>query len=244
MSVLRKPPSWAEFLASRISGFFVGIVLAWILLGFVAPLWITDKDMPSAGQLGDMFGMVNSLFSGLAFLAAITAVLLQTVELEESRKQETEQGELQKHQLQIGVTTVRIQAQMQEAELTRGIVSCLCKTNRDVTSYLIAHTQDAYAGLIDIGLDSGSRQSTSNGKQQFEHRRFLAMIDLQDDHLAVQLCLGKDAEELKAAIDELLESGGRYFSRDGGTDDMTAAANHVRAQIKEYWEGFSKRISE
>lgn len=35
----------------------------------------------AAGQFGDMFGAANALFSGLAFLGVIAAILLQRVEL-------------------------------------------------------------------------------------------------------------------------------------------------------------------
>lgn len=39
------------------------------------------------GQLGDMFGLVNSLFSGLAFAGVILAILLQREELSLQRKE-------------------------------------------------------------------------------------------------------------------------------------------------------------
>ena len=44
-------------------------------------------DNPDKGQLGDMFGSINALFSGLAFSGVIYAILLQREELELQRKE-------------------------------------------------------------------------------------------------------------------------------------------------------------
>lgn len=44
-------------------------------------------DMVSRGQFGDMFGALNALFSGLAFLGVIYAVFLQRKELELQREE-------------------------------------------------------------------------------------------------------------------------------------------------------------
>lgn len=43
--------------------------------------------MEARGQFGDMFGGLNAIFSGLAFLGVIYAVLLQRTELELQRKE-------------------------------------------------------------------------------------------------------------------------------------------------------------
>ena len=66
----------------------------WLILSFVVvfwflflielfPWWVTDK----RGQFGDSFGVVNALFSGLAFAGVICAILLQKRELELQRKE-------------------------------------------------------------------------------------------------------------------------------------------------------------
>lgn len=47
--------------------------LSWWLLG--------DKSFDERGTFGDMFGAVNALFSGFAFLGVIYAILLQRTEL-------------------------------------------------------------------------------------------------------------------------------------------------------------------
>lgn len=47
--------------------------LSWLLLG--------DRSFEERGTFGDMFGAVNALFSGFAFLGVIYAILLQRTEL-------------------------------------------------------------------------------------------------------------------------------------------------------------------
>ena len=66
----------------------------WLILSFVVtfwlvfvmewfPWWVTDQ----RGQFGDSFGVINALFSGLAFAGVICAILLQKKELELQRKE-------------------------------------------------------------------------------------------------------------------------------------------------------------
>lgn len=55
------------------------VVILWLGCG-VALYWL-----PERGTFGDMFGAVNALFSGLAFLGVILAIVLQYEELKEQR---------------------------------------------------------------------------------------------------------------------------------------------------------------
>ena len=63
--------------------FFVAgfVVLAWVLT------WYFLKDQTDRGTFGDMFGSVNAMFSGLAFVGVIYAILLQSKELKLQRKE-------------------------------------------------------------------------------------------------------------------------------------------------------------
>ena len=56
--------------------------------------------MGEAGQFGDMFGALNSLFSGLAFAGVVLAIVLQSNELKLQRKE--------------------LKLQREELEMTRG----------------------------------------------------------------------------------------------------------------------------
>lgn len=56
-------------------GLILGVVIVQVLLG----LWITRQldSWTDRGTFGDMFGAVNTLFSGLAFAGVIYAIFLQ-----------------------------------------------------------------------------------------------------------------------------------------------------------------------
>jgi hypothetical protein len=62
---------------------FSGIVVVWVLVGFVPFLFW--KDVHAAAEFANTFGFVNALFAALAFGGVIWAIRLQTRELELQR---------------------------------------------------------------------------------------------------------------------------------------------------------------
>ena len=64
---------------------FAVIVSLWITSGLV--LWQLIPDWATRGTVGDTFGAVNSLFSGLAFAGVIYTILLQRKELMYQREE-------------------------------------------------------------------------------------------------------------------------------------------------------------
>jgi hypothetical protein len=64
-----------------------GIVLLWA--GIATAAYFLLPDWASRGQFGDVFGAVNSLFSGFAFSGLIFAILLQREDLELQRQELT-----------------------------------------------------------------------------------------------------------------------------------------------------------
>jgi hypothetical protein len=63
----------------------IGVVALWI--GTPWLLSIIYPEMSERGQFGDMFGAVNALFSGLALLGAIYAIMQQSEELALQREE-------------------------------------------------------------------------------------------------------------------------------------------------------------
>lgn len=59
----------------------LAVVILWVLCGIVL------YRLPERGTFGDMFGTVNALFSGLAFVGVIYAIYLQRNELELQREE-------------------------------------------------------------------------------------------------------------------------------------------------------------
>lgn len=62
-----------------------GILILWLIAAYTIPL--VYKDMESSGQFGDMFGSLNTMFSGFAFAGIIATILLQRKELVLQRKE-------------------------------------------------------------------------------------------------------------------------------------------------------------
>ena len=67
----------------------IGIISVLVILGLWYYTYINLKELPleERGTLGDMFGTVNALFSGLAFAGIIFTILLQRKELGYQRKE-------------------------------------------------------------------------------------------------------------------------------------------------------------
>ncbi|MFC5455358.1 hypothetical protein [Prosthecobacter fluviatilis] len=79
MSSEPKHPTAEQLKRAAIWGIVI-IVALWALSGFLIT-WGSSNP----GTFGDMFGAVNALFSGLAFLGVIFAIVLQYQELKEQR---------------------------------------------------------------------------------------------------------------------------------------------------------------
>ncbi len=63
------------------------VILVWFFSGVIVYLVGIFSGNPGPGQIGDMFGAVNALFSGLAFAGVITALFLQRKELSLQREE-------------------------------------------------------------------------------------------------------------------------------------------------------------
>jgi len=102
------------------------VITAWILIPFALVNWLSTKNLPdNAGVIGDMFGSVNALFAGLAFLLLIWSVFqsnqaikiqqqelsLQREELKESREVLKDQAESQEKMIE-AITELSQQTKM------------------------------------------------------------------------------------------------------------------------------------
>ncbi|PTS80433.1 hypothetical protein DBR07_02755 [Aeromonas sp. HMWF036] len=78
---------------------FIFVFCAW----WYYPIWINYDFMfgniligkltsPTLGEIGDLYGSLNTLFSGLAFAGVIISIVMQSAELKSTRKEMKEQG--------------------------------------------------------------------------------------------------------------------------------------------------------
>jgi hypothetical protein len=94
---------------------FAGIIIIWSLWWMLARRF--SANCTEAGQMGDMFGSLNVLFTGLAFWGLVYSIILQRRELEETKKKAEEEIALQKEQLELAKkqsTEMQEQAEMQK----------------------------------------------------------------------------------------------------------------------------------
>src|SRR3954452_11264836 len=60
---------------------FGGVLAIWITTPFALTMLFPGRDFATRGQLGDLYGSVNALFSGLAFAGVLVTILLQRLEV-------------------------------------------------------------------------------------------------------------------------------------------------------------------
>jgi hypothetical protein len=103
-----------KLMAGSVGG-AAGILLLWG--GSAALLLYCLPESEAHGTFGDMFGAVNALFSGLAFLGVIIAIILQRQELElqreelrASREAQQELARSQREQLAVSTFHTKIEA--------------------------------------------------------------------------------------------------------------------------------------
>jgi hypothetical protein len=80
-------------------GVFLAIIFFWILTPVVTALlirWFGLNDLQTHGQIGDLFGSINTLFSGLALFGVVVAIYLQWRDLQEQRKETKDLQEIQR----------------------------------------------------------------------------------------------------------------------------------------------------
>lgn len=71
--------------------FIAVIIIAAVLATPPVVAFMSAKEASTAGEYGDMFGSVNALFSGFAFLGVVVAIFLQSQELRSQREVQTGQ---------------------------------------------------------------------------------------------------------------------------------------------------------
>ena len=93
----------------------VVVIAVQVIVGFI--IYCNLPDWTNRGQFGDMFGAVNTLFSGLAFAGVIYAIFLQRNELELQR----DELRLTRTELNRPVVTVRVQSHSEPGNVGAGL---------------------------------------------------------------------------------------------------------------------------
>ena len=122
---------------------FVGVVILWLGIGLGPFLFYSDSSERAA--FGDMFGAVNALFAGLAFLGVVYAILLQKEELSLQRAElKMTRDELRRTATAQEESTAALTNQFKVASLTArisGYAALLQSCNDQISSIQISKSQ-------------------------------------------------------------------------------------------------------
>lgn len=106
---------YKAFIIAAIVVFFI-----WGISGFAVYFW--GEDWPERGTMGDMFGVINALFSGLAFAGLIFTIIIQRQEITTNREEiELNRRELHKSVTAQQKTQQAMQEQARQTHLTNRI---------------------------------------------------------------------------------------------------------------------------
>ena len=148
---------------------FVAAILLIVLLLFA---FAFRFDLQSAGQFGDMFGLANAIFSGVAFLMLIIGLSLQRHELSLQRvelRQTREEFEKQSAAFQK-------QNEVMEQQRFEGTFFQLLRLHSQIVASLDAIGSSGSAGFFAVRLSTFMNQSLSG------RRADLAVAAYQDFH--------------------------------------------------------------
>jgi len=202
------------------------IVAAILVIGAWALTWYGLVDRENRGTFGDMFGAVNALFSGLAFVGVIFAILLQSNELKLQRKElKFTRNELEGQKLQL------------EAQN-----STLKKQNFENTFFELLRLHNEITNSIDLVAKDGK---ITKGRDCFKvfHNRFKEIWGRNITQHKGDSEIERINNTYLAFYNEHQSEIGHYFRslyniikfiENSVVDDKRLYTNLVRAQLSSY----------
>lgn len=99
---------------------FIGVVLFLWLVVIAVSLWVfmcgSAERAAKWGQFGDAFGIINSLFSGLALIGVVAALVLQREDIDASIRAQEDAAKAQASQARIAAMAAALTAMERRAE--------------------------------------------------------------------------------------------------------------------------------
>lgn len=197
-----------------------GVVIAWALV------WVLLLPHPERGTIGDMFGVVNALFSGLAFTGIIYTVLLQSRELQLQRRE---------------LSLTRVELEGQKLQLVAQNET-LRKESFEHTFFALLRLQNDILGTMDVrGADGGAVRGRDCFRM-FCKRLRACYADYADRHPgapeteringAYQRFFDESQAELEHYFRSLYNTV--KFVKNSSVQDKRFYTNLVRSQLSSY----------
>ncbi|MES2793735.1 MAG: hypothetical protein V4719_29240 [Planctomycetota bacterium] len=220
----------------RSSGWFGFVTVSfWVAFGIVMPVLLStllpETRIALYGQVGDMFGSVNSFFSGLAMLAALYTVRLQVVERSEASERQMEQDKIQAEEMRLANENVLLQKQMRdEVELSKlrdallKVYSDALMLENDTYALLSArrHLKNA-PRLASVNFANGDPLGDCNAAT---HRQTTSTITLKSDVIMLKLINNDLTPDLCRCISAFDQTVGTYNEPDA-SEDIDAASRLI-----------------
>ena len=175
------------------------IVLAWFAW-WAAVEKITPQQVEQ-GQIGDLFGGINALFSGLALAGVVTAVVLQSRELQLQREAMNKQNEeLELTRNEIKLQREQLELQREELRLSREEFERMASANEEAAKALSKQIKMQVLASRINGLSSQLESANSRNLAR-------ATVKHNISQEGMDLIMGRE-EKLAKAICELDEQMG------------------------------------
>jgi hypothetical protein len=150
---------------SKIVAFLVALIVIWAgLTGLINFYW--PEQTLRAGVLGDSFGAVNALFSGLALGGVVFAILLQRTELSLQRKElrlQRQEMELNRTELEGQKEQLQLQAKQMHLDAFDTQFFQLLKEYKEIINRLdIIGNGNGWTGTRALS-EAAERESSTNG---------------------------------------------------------------------------------
>jgi hypothetical protein len=192
------------------------------------PYLFSGRSVASAGQIGDMFGMANSLFSGFAFTVAIMAFVLQIKQMRVAGEHHLEESKLKAEEMRLANENVRLQKEMRDDEKRKIQLDVLMHLKRDLLKY----------------SQSVSVFSTTHALNQVNlntiHDASGSFLEIGSHVLLLEMTFGTAASPLTTAVLQLLAQGGDWFRQaaDGEEEikkSLLKRIGEMDKPIRELW---------
>jgi hypothetical protein len=174
----------------------VGLVIGLTWFAWWAAVEKMTPHKAEQGQIGDLFGGINALFSGLALAGVVTAVVLQSRELQLQREAMHKQNEeLELTRNEIKLQREQLELQREELRLSREEFERMATANEEAAKALAKQIKMQVLASRINGLSSQLASANSRNLAKATTRGSVGQPDME-------LVMQRE-EQLASALSEL-----------------------------------------
>jgi hypothetical protein len=158
-------------------GFVIGVWLVTFVTGVI--LWCTSTTTDQYGQFGDLFGVINALFSGLALSGIALSLILQREDIDESLKSQREAAAAERD----AADALRESAVAQTRQSRIASLAAALEAKRLVVEVLNSEVEKEIQNLPRVPIYAGGQPVNPTDFRQQVKSQMMAIQNLLDQHL-------------------------------------------------------------